>query len=418
MSTNQRILRTTRLASLILLFAVACGNLAAPTPIPTETAPEALIAAPAACTAVSSLDRESVLDTLNFPPFGEGDHMRGPQNAQVSFIEYGDFQCPFCAQLHSVLLELENRYPEELRVAFRHFPLIGSEEQPIHPKAALAMQASEAAANQGRFWEMHDLLFERLAEWTNLSDEDFDAWLLAAADELELDTAQFSADLHSQALTTQAQEAWLEGPDLEISTTPTLLINGLPYPGPLDVGSLDAIIQLELLPERQFHECPAFTIDQSLDYTATLYTEKGDIVIQLFPKIAPTAVNSFVFLAENDWFDGVTFHRVLPGFIAQAGDPTGTGYGGPGYSFSIEINSTLSFDRAGLLAMANSGPTANGSQFFITLGPAAHLNGGYTIFGEVLDGLQVVESLAARDPSQEAGLPPGDRILDVSIEAR
>ena len=141
-------------------------------------------------------------------------------------------------------------------------------------------------------------------------------------------------------------------------------------------------------------------------------------MVQLFPEVAPMAVNSFVFLAEHDWFDNVTFHRVIPGFMAQGGDPSGTGYGGPGYTFEIEPSSTLLFDRAGLLAMANSGPTSNGSQFFITYGPAEHLNGGYTIFGEVISGMDVVESLAARDPAQGGNLPPGDLILDVSIEVQ
>lgn len=151
-------------------------------------------------------------------------------------------------------------------------------------------------------------------------------------------------------------------------------------------------------------------------YTATLHTEKGDIVIELFPQVAPFAVNSFVFLAEHDWFDNVTFHRVLPGFVAQGGDPTGTGYGGPGYAFAIEPSTSLLFDRPGLLAMANAGPTSNGSQFFITLGEAEHLNGQFSIFGEVIQGMDVVESLTPRDPSQAIDLPPGDLILDVTIE--
>ena len=107
-------------------------------------------------------------------------------------------------------------------------------------------------------------------------------------------------------------------------------------------------------------------------YIATIHTEKGDIVIQLFPDKAPLAVNSFVFLARQGWFDGVTFHRVIPGFAAQAGDPSGTGKGNPGYFFNNEI-SDLKFDKPGMVGMANSGPDTNGSQFFITFAPAAHL---------------------------------------------
>jgi len=138
--------------------------------------------------------------------------------------------------------------------------------------------------------------------------------------------------------------------------------------------------------------------------------------VKLFPDIAPITVNSFVFLAEDGWFDGVSFHRVLPGFMAQGGDPSGSGMGGPGYAFKNETSPDLTFNRKGLLAMANSGPDTNGSQFFITYAPASHLDGGYTIFGEVLEGMDVVESLTPRDPSQGGDLPEGDRIISITIQ--
>ncbi|MBU1661539.1 MAG: peptidylprolyl isomerase [Chloroflexi bacterium] len=160
------------------------------------------------------------------------------------------------------------------------------------------------------------------------------------------------------------------------------------------------------------------TIDPLKQYIATIQTEKGDIVLELFPDVAPLAVNSFVFLVENGWFDDVTFHRVLPGFMAQAGDPTGTGIGGPGYAFKTETSPDLIFDREGLVAMANAGPDTNGSQFFITYGPEEQLNGSYTIFGEVIEGMDVAEALSPRDPSQGAGLPPGDVIISITIEER
>jgi cyclophilin family peptidyl-prolyl cis-trans isomerase/predicted DsbA family dithiol-disulfide isomerase len=335
----------------------------------------------------------------------------------VTLTEYSDFQCPFCAQLAGVLQELEARYPDQINLIYRHFPLIGTPEQPLHDKAALSMQAAEAAGLQGKFWEMHDALFAAQAEWTAMSAEDFEAWLMDTAESLELDMAQFTADLHSEENAAAAQAAWEAGQELQLGGTPFLLINGLPYSGPLDIASLDTILQLEFLRAREYNECPEMQLENGVSYTATLHTAKGDIVIELFPEVAPIAVNSFVFLAEDDWFDNVTFHRVLPGFVAQAGDPTGTGYGGPGYSFAIEVDPNLTFDRAGLLAMANSGPTSNGSQFFITYGPTEHLNGQFTIFGEVIQGMDVVESLTPRDPSVDPNLPPGDLILDVTIEA-
>ena len=408
----------------LLRFGIMLGLLAACSPLAPVVSTSVLqptlqgAALPASsCTAVSSsAELADYVASLPFAEVSDADWQRGPGDAQVTLVEYADFQCPYCAQLSGVLAELEARYPDDLRLVYRHFPLIGTPEQPVHDKAALSMQAAEAAGRQGKFWEMHDELFAHQAEWSGLSLDEFEAWLQQTAQTLKLDPTQFNADLHSEELAAQAQAAWEQGQTLQIGGTPFVLINGLPYTGPLDAISLDTIFQLEFLRERQFEECPAMTLQPGASYTATLHTEKGDIVTELFPDIAPMAVNSFIFLAEHDWFDNVTFHRVLPGFIAQAGDPTGSGYGGPGYAFAIETDSSLTFDRAGLLAMANSGPTSNGSQFFISLGPAEHLNGQYTIFGEVIGGLDVAESLTPRDPSQSADLPPGDLLLDVTIE--
>lgn len=406
--------------SLIMVLLAACSPASpvVPTSAVVEPTLESATLPASSCTAVSSsAQRADYIASLPFAEVGETEWQRGPGTAQVTLIEYSDFQCPYCAQLSGVLAELEARYPNDLRVVYRHFPLIGTPEQPAHDKAALSMQAAEAAGLQGKFWEMHDELFAHQAEWAGLSPAEFETWLEDTAEQLGLDLVQFSEDTHSEELAAQAQAAWENGQAQQISGTPFVLINGLPYTGPVDRVSLDTILQLEFLRERQFEECPAMSLEPGASYTATLHTEKGEIVIELFPDVAPMAVNSFIFLAEHDWFDNVTFHRVLPGFIAQAGDPTGSGYGSPGYAFAIETDPSLTFDRAGLLAMANSGPTSNGSQFFITLGPAEHLNEQFTIFGEVIQGLDVVENLTPRDPAQSADLPPGDLILDVTIEA-
>jgi cyclophilin family peptidyl-prolyl cis-trans isomerase/protein-disulfide isomerase len=410
-------MRTFLLAVLALLL-VACSGANAPIVPTSPAALEEIAGFPeASCTAVSSSEeRDDYVASLPFAPVTDADWRDGSDDASVTLIEYSDFQCPFCSQLAGVLAELKDRYPDDLRVVYRHFPLIGTPEQPLHEKAALSLQAAEAAGAQGEFWAMHDALFGQQATWTGMSMEDFEAWLMETAATLELDIDQFTTDLHSEELAAEAQAAWEAGQEMQMGGTPFVLINGLPYTGPLDTVSLDTIFQLEFLREREFRECPAMALEPGAGYTATLVTEKGEIVIELFPDVAPMAVNSFIFLAENDWFDDVTFHRVLPGFVAQAGDPTGSGYGGPGYSFAIETDPDLVFDRAGLLAMANSGPTSNGSQFFITYGPAEHLNGQFTIFGEVIQGMDVVEALTARDPSTAADLPPGDLILDVIIE--
>jgi cyclophilin family peptidyl-prolyl cis-trans isomerase len=265
---------------------------------------------------------------------------------------------------------------------------------------------------------MHDLLFERQEEWSPMTPADFEEWLLTQAAELDLDTEQFAADLTSDENVALAQQAWEEGQAKTMPGTPFLLFNGSPYNVPLSYGNLSAVVSLMLLEERQFTTCPEMDIDPNKQYLATLHTEQGDIVLELYADKAPLAVNSFVFLARQGWFDGVTFHRVLPGFVAQAGDPSGTGFGGPGYAFSNEVSPDLKFDRPGVLGMANSGPGSNGSQFFITFAPAPDLDGDYTIFGHVVSGLEVAESLTPRNPAQDMVLPPGDAIESVTIEEK
>lgn len=170
--------------------------------------------------------------------------------------------------------------------------------------------------------------------------------------------------------------------------------------------------------ETSFDAFPPMTVDAKKKYTAKVELEKGgSFQIELFPAKAPKAVNSFVFLARKHYFDGVTFHRVLEGFMAQGGDPTGTGTGGPGYTFDLE-SSDLTFDKAGVVAMANTGqPNSNGSQFFITFGPQDFLNGGYTIFGQVTQGMDVVNAITRRDP-QAAPTTPGDAIKTVTISEK
>jgi cyclophilin family peptidyl-prolyl cis-trans isomerase len=165
----------------------------------------------------------------------------------------------------------------------------------------------------------------------------------------------------------------------------------------------------------QYNAEPPMTIDISKQYFATFKLARGgEFVVELFDDQAPKTVNNFVFLARNGFYDGTTFHRVLDGFMAQGGDPTGTGMGGPGYQFEDEISPDLTFDRPGLLAMANSGPNTNGSQFFITFVPTPHLNGLHTIFGEVIKGMDVVEGITRRDPDQNPDFQ-GDAIETITI---
>jgi len=191
-------------------------------------------------------------------------------------------------------------------------------------------------------------------------------------------------------------------------------VAGTPVATPGAVGGFASLCQKSS--DKQFSAPPPTIIDPARSYTAVIKTEKGDITVELYPDSAPVTVNNFVFLACKGFYDGVTWHRVISGFVAQTGDPTGTGSGGPGYKIQDEI-STRPFEK-GTLGMANAGPNTNGSQFFICLAPQPNLNGKYTAFGKVTSGMDVVQRITPRDPSTNPNAPPGDEILDVTIEER
>jgi cyclophilin family peptidyl-prolyl cis-trans isomerase len=152
-------------------------------------------------------------------------------------------------------------------------------------------------------------------------------------------------------------------------------------------------------------------LEEGKDYQAIIVTNKGNIVLDLFEDQTPKTVNNFIFLARNHFYDGVVFHRVLQDFMAQTGDPTGTGTGGPGYQFEDEFVDNIKFDKRGVLAMANSGPATNGSQFFITFAPTEWLDGKHSIFGQMIEGDEVLSSLKLIDPSQPAGAAPPTVIM-------
>lgn len=167
---------------------------------------------------------------------------------------------------------------------------------------------------------------------------------------------------------------------------------------------------------RQYDAYPPMTIDTAKKYFARFVMAKGgEFTVELYADKAPLTVNSFVFLARDGYFDGVTFHRVLDGFMAQGGDPSGTGSGGPGYEFEYEAND-LKFDKPGVFAMANKGAqtATNGSQFFITFDATPQLDGGYTIFGQVIEGLDVVNGITRRDPNDAPNFA-GDVIETIVI---
>jgi cyclophilin family peptidyl-prolyl cis-trans isomerase len=319
-------------------------------------------------------------------------------------------------QAASVLKQVMSQYPDQVRLVYRNFA-VG------HALSNISIQAAEAAALQDKYWEMHNVLFNESTwqTWDAMSEADFTTWVTQQAATLGMDTTKFAADLTSKAIvdkvTTDTNAAQAAG----LNSTPSLFVlfnNELYFaPGQFSFPDLPAIYQLWLLQTLQFKSCPPVTIDASKTYIATLTTSKGDIVIELYAKEAPLTVNSFVFLAQQGWFSNNPIFRVIDGFVAQMGNPTGTSFGGPGYEFGDEIVSTLNFDVAGMVGMANSGPGTNGSQFFITLAPATALDGKYTVFGKVTQGLDVLAKLTRVDPTK-ANQPVPDTLISVTITVK
>ncbi len=167
---------------------------------------------------------------------------------------------------------------------------------------------------------------------------------------------------------------------------------------------------------KTYDAAPPMTIDPAKTYIATVKTVRGDFQITLRPDLAPQHVNSFVFLANDGYFDHVTFHRVIPGFVAQAGDPTGTGSGGPGYTIPAEFTTSVPYAR-GVVGMARTtDPNSAGSQWFVAYAAASNLDGAYTVFGQVTEGMDVVECLTPRDTSKNPNAPPGDKIISIRVE--
>jgi cyclophilin family peptidyl-prolyl cis-trans isomerase len=312
-----------------------------------------------------------------------------------------------------LLAQLLELHPDELRLIYRHYPLLA-----IHDKASLAGQAAEAAGAQGAFWLMHDVLFTRHREWIDLEPSAFTTWLISAAEDLELDLVTFEDDLDSQKYEQLMLDAHAEAVALSIPWTPFLLINGQPFTIETTLTNLEQAVRLALLETQKYSEYPSMQIDLEREYIAHMRLTIGEVVIQLLPASAPLAVNNFVFLAREGWFNDNLFYRVRPGQYVESGDPSALGYGDPGYHFQTEIDPTLTFDSPGMIAMSSLGPNTNGSRFFITLKPLPQLEGTRTIFGRVISGLELLHSLQIRDPIADLMVPPEAVIQSIEIEVR
>ena len=400
------------LICLLSMLATACAATpAAPNSISTTATPNIIIPTLQSCTEIVTAPTPGPDSPSIFPPESNTDHVRGAVNPSITIVRYSDYQDLRSGEFEKSLNQLLTEHPDQIRVVSRIFPLTVAND-----KAALAAQAAEAAAEQDKFWEVHDLLFAQQENWISLSVQDFEQWITAQMAALKLDVDQFKSDMKREDIVAKVQKAREDAQEIGVPGTPLILINGQIYGGPRDYASLNNIVQLLLLGKRQYESCPPLTVQANRQYLATLHTEKGDVVIQLFPDKAPITVNSFLFLARNGWYDNITFHRVIPDLFAQTGDPSGTGKGNPGYYVITEIDPSLKFLGPGMVAMVNSGPDTSGSQFFITYAAATQYDGQYTIFGQVLRGMDVLKALTPRDAQPGANMPPGDKLISITIE--
>ncbi len=385
-----------------------------PTPIPRSPTPPPTVAT-VGTTAAPPSPTPTPTRPWQIPEVNDDDWVKGGADARLVLVEYSDFQCPACASLTPMLQRLEKAFPDQLRIVFRHFPLTS-----IHDKAVLAAEAAEAAGAQGKFWEMHDLLFSRQRDWSPQSRDEAMTTFVSYARELGLDVERFSRELQEGKYRPLVEKRRDEARSLGLPGTPTVFINGQyldPRRIPLNEFVLAGLIKLYNYDGPLYSAPPPMVLEQSRPYFALVETNRGTFCIELFADKTPRTVNNFVFLAREGFYDGVPFHRVIPDFVAQTGDPTGGGFGGPGYQFADEFDPQLKHDGPGIVSMANSGPNTNGSQFFITYRALPSLDGKHTVFGRVVKGMKVVESLTPRDPQRDP-YAPADRIIKITIASK
>jgi len=340
----------------------------------------------------------------------------------VTFMEYSELQCPFCAQFEPIIVAFQQQYPEDVRIVFRHRPFV----ETFHDKSILGAQALEAAGKQGKFNEFKNFMFERQAKnpnnpavadlpdgefWAGVSPDQFDEWMAERVPDLGIDAVQFLEDMFSAEIIEKIKQKMDEADSLGISGTPTLLINGSLWPEQQRSVELFSIYtELILGQEKEYDACPPTVIDESKEYSAVITTTKGDIEVDLFADQAPYAVNSFVFLAREGWYDNIGLF--VTDEFAMSGDPTETGFGGSGYIFLDENKEDLNFNEAGMLSTyARLGPGLNTSSFFISRTPLTGQD-NRSIFGKVTSGLDVLNQLTLLQDAAEGNL---DRVLSITI---
>ncbi|MFN4292630.1 MAG: peptidylprolyl isomerase [Thermoflexales bacterium] len=343
------------------------------------------------------------------------DHVLGNPQAATTIIEYGDFQCPACAAFHPQMKALMATVSDTVRLVFRHFPL------PQHDKAIPTARAAEAAARQGKFWEMYDLLYEKQGEWSNKPFAEITATLKTYAEALKLDVAQFERDLASDAVAARVQRDVASGQAANVGGTPSLFLDG----STVQLQTFqqpDTAEQLRGYADRRAKSVaglsaktfnfakPEQITSKDAKYVMTVKTNRGDIVAELDPALAPVNVNATVFLAQQGYFDGapVVLNDQQIGAIL-IGNPTAAG--NPGFECGVELTPGA-MSKPGIVALFGSGDTSS-AQFIFTYSPTLELDGRFSVIGQIISGLDVVKSLTAAQGDAKA-----DVIQSVTVEQK
>jgi cyclophilin family peptidyl-prolyl cis-trans isomerase/protein-disulfide isomerase len=388
-------------------FTATPVNSGAPTAFPTIAF---TASAPAACQLSPVVPALDTLAEYNVPDSSDTDHAYGSTSPKVTIISYCSYQRSACKNLVLALADLQQVYKEELRVVLRQYP-----QPELDDKSLLAAYAVEAAGMENRYWQMNNVLYSQQSDWLGLSPVEFQSWLVEQAGKLDINRTRWEANMADVNMRARVARVIDDAAGLQLAGTPVLFFNNIMVKTSIDPDSLKVLIDYFLLPEKAYTDCPVMEIDTAKNYTATFKTEKGEIVFELFDDIAPLSVNSFVKLARDGWYDGSSFFRVIPGFVAQGGDPSNSGLGSPGYGISSEVDPMLRFDTPGLLALNRNTDGLSGSQFFITYTELPELDGQFTIIGRVIEGMSVVNSLRPRNPETDEILLAADVLITVTI---
>jgi cyclophilin family peptidyl-prolyl cis-trans isomerase/protein-disulfide isomerase len=331
-----------------------------------------------------------------FPEVTADDWVSDPVDAPITLTVYDQFDCPGCKYFETQLPLLKEAFPNEFRLVFRHFF--------FHDNADLPARAAEAAGRQGKFFEVKSFIFEDVENWYGKTGTDFETWIRSTAEKFDLDADQMVADFNDQEVIDKVAAENQKSQELGLSATPSIFINNWRYtssdnqvPGFEVLSALfDAILQMQEVEASQYDSCPPMTVDQKLDYQMTISTDKGDIVIDLNDDEAPYAVNAIMFLADEGWYDDLSFYAVEENFVLT-GDPSNTSYGSPGFVFLDEISTSRTFNEEGVVGMYHPAPGRNSSQIFITKKPMADIDSVFTVLGKVTEGLDILNQLAKDD---------------------